>query len=61
MDKRILAIFDGEESYAYRLMEFMSEKTNLPFEIYIFTSESKLFSCAKIKDIECLLVSENVY
>ncbi len=51
----------GEESYAYRLMEFMSEKTNLPFKIFIFTDGSKLFSCAKVKDIECLLVSENVY
>ena len=35
MDKRILAIFDSEENYAYRLMEFISEKVNLPFEIYV--------------------------
>lgn len=61
MDKRILAIFDSEEGYAYRLMEFISGKTNLPFEIYVFTEESRFYSCSRIKDIECLLVSESVY
>ena len=61
MDKRILAIFDGEESYAYRLMEFISEKRNLPFRVYVFTDKKKFYSCAKTEDIECLLVSESVY
>lgn len=61
MDKRILAIFDCEESYAYRLMEFISEKINLPFEIYVFTREDKFYSCDCLKDIACLLVSESVY
>lgn len=61
MNKKILAIFDGEESYAYRLMDFIGEKMNLPFEIYVFTNEDRFYSCTKIKDIECLLISENVY
>ena len=61
MDKRILAVFDSEEEYAYRLMEFISRKTNLPFEIYVFTEESKFYSCAGNQDIECLLISESVY
>ena len=61
MDKRILAIFDSEENYAYRLMEFISEKLNHPFEIYVFTDRNKFFSCARIKDIECLLISETAY
>ena len=61
VDKKILAIFDSEEGYAYRLMDFISGKTNLPFEIYIFTEGSKFYSCAKVKDIECLLISESVY
>ena len=52
MDKRILAIFDGEESYAYRLMEFISEKRNLPFRVYVFTDKKKFYSCAKTEDIE---------
>lgn len=57
MDKRILAIFDGEESYAYRLMEFISEKRNLPFRVYVFTDKKKFYSCAGEENIECLLVS----
>ena len=61
MNKKILAIFDGEESYVYRLMDFIGEKMNLPFEIYVFTNEDRFYSCTKIKDIECLLVSESVY
>lgn len=61
MDKKILAIFDSEEAYAYRLMEFISGKTNLPFEVYVFTEGSRFYSCARIKDIECLLISESVY
>lgn len=61
MVKKILAIFDSEEGYAYRLMEFISGKTNLPFEVSIFTEGSKFYSCARIQDIECLLISESVY
>lgn len=61
MDKRILAIFDSEERYAYRLMEFISGKRNLPFEVYVFTDGERFFSCSKIKDIECLLISESAY
>ena len=61
MEKRILAIFDREENYAYRLTEFISGKANLPFEIHIFTDGSKFCSYAKIKEIECLLISESVY
>lgn len=61
MEKRILAIFDREENYAYRLTEFITEKANLPFEIHIFTDGSKFCSYAKLKEIECLLISESVY
>ena len=42
MDKKILAIFDSEEGYAYRLMEFITEKKNVPFEVYVFTNRDKL-------------------
>lgn len=61
MDKRVLAIFDSEEGYAYRLMEFISGKRNLPFEVYVFTDGNRFFSCARIKEIECLLISESAY
>lgn len=61
MGERILAIFDSEESYAYRLMDFMGERKNIPFEIHAFTKGDKFFSYAGEEEIECLLVSESVY
>lgn len=61
MDKRILAIFDGEESYAYRLMDFISRKEDIPFEIHVFTKEDRFFLYAEKEEIECLLISENAY
>lgn len=61
MDKRILAIFDGEESYAYRLMDFISEKEKVPFEIHVFTKQDRFYSYAEKEEIECLLISENAY
>lgn len=61
MDKRILAIFDGEESYAYRLMDFISEREKIPFEIHVFTKQDSFFSYAQEEEIECLLISENAY
>lgn len=61
MDKRILAIFDSEESYAYRLMDFISGKKDIPFEIHVFTKGDKFFPYAKKEEIECLLISENAY
>lgn len=61
MEKRVLAIFDREENYAYRLMEFITGRTGFPFEIHIFTDGSKFCSYAKIKEIEFLLISESVY
>ncbi len=61
MDKRILAIFDGEESYAYRLMDFISEREKMPFEIHVFTRQDKFFFYAQAHEIECLLISEKAY
>lgn len=61
MDKKILAIFDCEEGYAYRLMDFISEKENIPFEIHVFTQKEKFFAYADKEEIQCLLISENAY
>jgi len=61
LNKRILAVFDGEESYAYRLMDFISEKENVPFEIHVFTKADIFFSYAEKEEIECLLISESAY
>ena len=61
MDKKILAILDGEERYARGLMEFMSQKDSLPFRIHIFTDPGRFFSFKGNEEIECLLVAESAY
>lgn len=61
MDKRILAIFDCEENYAYRLMDFMEEKKTIPFKIQVFTRADSFFPFAEKEEIECLLIAENAY
>lgn len=61
MDKKILAIFDSEEGYAYRLMDFLGRMENIPFEIHVFTRKDKFFTFAEKEDIQCLLISENAY
>lgn len=61
LEKRILAIFDGEENYACRLMDFISRKGDIPFEIHVFTRKDKFFLFAEKEKIECLLLSENAY
>lgn len=61
MDKPILAVFDSEERYAHGFMEFVSNKADLPFQIHVFTEKDKFFAYSQKEEIECLLLSENVY
>lgn len=61
MEKPILAIFDSEEKYVYGLMEFLSSKPNLPFQIHVFTEKDKFFQYSKKEEMEYLLISERVY
>ena len=61
MNKKLLAIYDSEEKYAYGLMEFLSSKQNIPFRIHIFTKGDKFREFGRKEDIECLLISERVY
>ena len=42
-------------------MEFISNKSNLPFQVHVFTEPERFFAYSKQEEIECLLISENVY
>lgn len=61
MEKRILAILDSEEKYAYGLTEYMSEKPILPFRIHMFTDKNRFITYSERENIECLLITENLY
>lgn len=61
MEKKVLAIFDSEERYAYGLMEYMNEKIRLPFRIHVFTLKEAFYSFERKDEIECLMLSEKMY
>lgn len=61
MEKPILAIFDSEEKYTYGLTEFFSSKSNLPFQIHVFTEKDKFFLYSQKGEIEYLLISETMF
>ena len=55
----ILAICDVEQTYAYRLMEFLNKKERNPFIIQAFTTMEALRIYGSEQAIEILLISEN--
>ncbi len=59
MNNRILAICDLEENYAYRMMEVLQIKKDIPFEIHVFTQVDKLLEFCRKVEVECLLISES--
>lgn len=60
-DKRILAVYDSEGNYAYRLMEYLSVREGLPFEVHAFTGKESFLAFAKDAQIECLLIAESLF
>lgn len=61
MNKKVLAIYDSEERYAYGLMEYFEERPGLPFRIHVFTDGVKFDSYQHKDEIESLLISEKSY
>ncbi len=59
MKHYILAICDVEQTYAYRLMEFLNKKEKNPFIIRAFTTVEELMTFDAEQEIEILLISEN--
>lgn len=61
MNKKVLAIYDSEERYAYGLMEYFEARPGLPFRIHVFTDGSKFEGYQNKDEIESLLISEKAY
>lgn len=59
--KKIFAILDEDQEYAYRFMEYLNQRRSLPFEIQAFTSSSALYEYAATHAMEILLIAENAY
>lgn len=61
MGKPIMAICDGQEGYADRLISLFQKKKELPFEIHGFTKEENLQEFCEKNKIALLLISEPDY
>ncbi len=61
MNKRILVVCDLEENYAYRMMEVLKVKKDIPFEVYVFTQVDSLLLFGQKEEVECLLIAESAY
>lgn len=57
--KKICAVFDKDEQYAYRFMNYVNDKRLMPYEVIIFTQKILLEEYGKETRIELLLVADN--
>lgn len=58
MEKNVLVVCDLEVEYASRLMDFLSIKRNVPFEVYTFTKTDGLLNYSTKQKVDVLLISE---
>lgn len=61
MRRKIMAICDTEEAYAFRLAEYLLEKGKLPYALYLFTEVEKLQNLMQQEEIAILLIAENAW
>ena len=61
MKKPILAIYDREEAYSFRLSEYLSLKSNFPYHTQVFTNATQLIQYSRQYAIWTLIVGESVY
>ncbi|MDO4648354.1 MAG: hypothetical protein Q4B26_06860, partial [Eubacteriales bacterium] len=58
MKRKVFAVCDIEKEYALRLMNYLSQRHNIPFEIQVFTTVESLGEYTKNHEIELLLISD---
>lgn len=56
--RKICALYDNDERYAYRLMNYINDKRLLPYEIVVFTRKELLEEYVKEEHIELLLIAQ---
>ena len=57
----MVAICDDETGYAFHLMEYLLRRTQIPYEINVFTSPESLYAHAKPEEVVLLIISESEY
>ena len=61
LNKRKLAICDGEEQYLYRLRDYLSERDAFPFDISIYSEVDALERAVTKGNIDVLLIADSSY
>lgn len=59
MKQKIFAICDSEETYAFRMAEYIVEKGNIPYALHLFTSTEEFSIFLQNNEISILLISES--
>ena len=57
----IMAVCDGEEPYASRLVDYLNTKEGFPFDVRHFSDMEKLRDFSQIQNIEVALVALEFY
>ncbi len=58
MEKKTLVLYDPDEEYVTRLMDFMCGSDRLPLEVHSFTDRDRLGGYVKENSVDVLLVAE---
>lgn len=59
-EKRVLAVLDEDQNYAWRLAEFMNEKSGFPFEACPFTEPERLIAYLEDHVVGAVLADETL-
>ena len=60
MKKRKFAICDSEEMFACNLMEYMTQRKNIPFEVQVFSELKSLENALEEEELEMLLIASGM-
>lgn len=59
MKEKIMAVCDLEETYAFRMAEFLTQKASMPYTLHLFTGTEELENFMEKKEISVLLIGES--
>ncbi len=61
LTKKILVLCDLDETYAFRMAEYVTEKGKIPYALHLFTKPEKLKAFLEENETAALLISEGAW
>ena len=59
LKQEIMAVCDLEEAYAFRMAEYITRKTPLPYALHLFTKTAELEKFVQENKTDVLLIGES--